>query len=64
MGVLLEKIKAGAMKKYEKAGDKLAKLSKLTPGQIEDLQKKREKYLSEMLHVPLSIFHEFLFQYA
>ena len=48
MGVLLEKIKAGAMKKYEKAGDKLAKLSKLTPGQIEDLQEKREKYLSEM----------------
>ena len=48
MGVLLEKIKAGAMKKYEKAGDKLAKLSKLTPGQIEDLQEKRDKYLSEM----------------
>lgn len=48
MGVLLEKIKTGAMKKYEKAGDKLAKLSKLTPGQIEDLQEKREKYLSEM----------------
>lgn len=48
MGVLLEKIKSGAMKKYEKAGDKLAKLSKLTPGQIEDLQEKREKYLSQM----------------
>lgn len=48
MGVLLEKIKVGAMKKYEKAGDKLAKLSKLTPGQIEDLQEKRDKYLSEM----------------
>lgn len=48
MGVLLEKIKAGAMQKYEKAGDKLAKLSKLTPGQIEDLQEKREKYLSQM----------------
>ena len=28
MGVLLEKIKSSAMKKYEKAGDKLAKLSK------------------------------------
>ena len=48
MGVLLEKIKTGAMQKYEKAGDKLAKLSKLTPGQIEDLQEKREKYLSQM----------------
>lgn len=48
MGVLLEKIKTGAMKKYEKAGDKLAKLSKLTPEQIEDLQEKREKYLSQM----------------
>ncbi len=48
MGVLLEKIKAGAMQKYEKAGDKLAKLSKLTPGQIEDLQEKRDKYLSQM----------------
>lgn len=48
MGVLLEKIKAGAMKKYEKAGDKLAKLSKLTPGQVEDLQEKRDKYLSQM----------------
>lgn len=48
MGVLLEKIKSGAMKKYEKAGDKLAKLSKLSPGQIEDLQEKREKYLSQM----------------
>lgn len=48
MGVLLEKIKAGAMRKYEKAGDKLAKLSKLTPGQVEDLQEKRDKYLSQM----------------
>ena len=48
MGVLLEKIKAGAMKKYEKAGDKLAKLSKLTSGQIEDLQNKRDKYLSQL----------------
>ena len=48
MGVLLEKIKSSAMKKYEKAGDKLAKLSKLTPGQIEDLQEKRDQYLSQM----------------
>ena len=48
MGVLLEKIKSGAMKKYEKAGDKLAKLSKLTPGQIEDLQEKRDQYLSQI----------------
>ena len=45
MGVLFDKIKAGAMKKYEKAGDNLAKLSKLTPVQIEALQEKKEKYL-------------------
>ena len=48
MGVLFDKIKAGAMKKYEKAGDKLAKLSILAPGQIEALQEKKEKYLFQM----------------
>ena len=48
MGVLLEKIKAGAIKKYERAGDKLAKLSKLTPGQIADIGEKREQYLSKI----------------
>lgn len=48
MGVLFDKIKAGAMKKYEKAGDNLAKLSKLTPVQIEALQEKKEKYLFQM----------------
>ena len=48
MGVLMEKIKAGAINKYERAGDKLAKLSKLTPGQIADIGEKRENYLSKI----------------
>ena len=32
----------------EKAGDSVAKLSKLSPAQIVDIQKKREEYLLEM----------------
>lgn len=48
MGVLMEKIKAGAINKYERAGDKLAKLSKLTSGQIAEIDEKRENYLSKI----------------
>ena len=33
----------------EKAGDKVAQLSKLSPNQIVEIQKKREDYLLEMM---------------
>lgn len=47
MGVILEKVKAKAIKTAEKGADTLAKLSKLSPGQIADLQEKRDYYLNE-----------------
>ena len=47
MGVILEKVKAKAIKTAEKGADTLAKLSKLSPGQIENLQAKRDDYLTE-----------------
>jgi len=41
-------IKNLVAKAYGKAGDKVAKLAALSPEQIEDIQRRREAYLSEM----------------